>query len=158
MGDQRLGGHTAINRPVGRRRHDDGILAATAGIARPPGHAHPQLRRHDVKLLGPQFADRMQGVTAARTGAILDVDNNLVSRQVRRQGTVIAARLFGARFTRQSGRSVRFVLAGLVGGNGLLQLLQRQLQLVRGQLLRPAAELMTHQTLDQQPELVVLGM
>ena len=50
------------------------------------------------------------------------------------------------------------VLGGLVGGDRLLQRLQPELQLVGGQLLRPAAELVARQPLDQQSQLVVLGV
>jgi hypothetical protein len=46
----------------------------------------------------------------------------------------------------------------LIGGNGLLQLLQPKLQLVGAQLLRAATELVTNEALDQQPQLVVLGV
>ena len=44
-------------------------------------------------------------------------------------------------------------VGGLVGGDRLLQRLQPELQLVGGQLLRPAAELVTGQPLDQQSQL-----
>ena len=49
-------------------------------------------------------------------------------------------------------------LSGLVGSDGLLEVLEPKLQLVRGQLLGAAAKLVARQTLDQQPQLVVLGV
>jgi hypothetical protein len=45
----------------------------------------------------------------------------------------------------------------LVLGDALLQILKTELQLIRRQLLRPATELVARKTLDQQPQLVVLG-
>ena len=155
--DQRLGRHAAVDGAVGRGGHDDGTLAAMAGVARPPGHPHPQLGGHHVELLGRQLADGVQRVAAARASAVLDVDHHLVARQVCRQGAVVAGRRLGARLARQASSSGRGVLAGLVGGDGLLQLLQGELQLVGRQLLGPAAELVAGQALDQQPQLVVLG-
>jgi hypothetical protein len=50
------------------------------------------------------------------------------------------------------------VLRGLVRGGGLFQVLQCQLQLVRTQLFRAAAELLAQQTLDQQLQLVDFGI
>ena len=52
----------------------------------------------------------------------------------------------------------RRLLRGLVLGDGLLEILEPELQLVRAELLRPAAELPPQQALDQQPQLVVLGL
>ena len=99
----------------------------------------------------------MQRVAAARTSAVLDVDDDLVARQVCRQGAVIADRRLSTRLARQACSGGRGVLAGLVGGDGLLELLQRELQLVGCQLLGPTAELVAGQALDQQSQLVVLG-
>jgi hypothetical protein len=52
----------------------------------------------------------------------------------------------------------RRVLCCLVFGDALLEVLQPELELVRVELLGAAAELVAHQALDQQPQLVVLGM
>jgi hypothetical protein len=71
---------------------------------------------------------------------------------------MVAAGRLGARRARGLRRSRLRLLRGLVGGDGLLQLLQAELQLVRAQLLGAAAELVTHQALDQQPQLIILGM
>jgi len=60
---------------------------------------------------------------------------------LRRQGAMVAARRLSARLARQTSTGGRGVLAGLVGGDGLLQLLQGELQLVGCQLLGPATEL-----------------
>ena len=53
---------------------------------------------------------------------------------------------------------VRRVLPGLVLSDALLEILEPELQLVRVELLRSAAELLPQQARDQQPQLVVLGM
>ena len=76
---------------------------------------------------------------------------------MRRQRTVVAGRRLGARLAHQPRSGGDGVLASLVGGDGLLQFLQGELQLVGGQLLRTAAELVAGQALDQKPHLVVLS-
>jgi hypothetical protein len=53
---------------------------------------------------------------------------------------------------------LRSVLRRLVRGDGLLQILQRQPQLIGAQLFRAAAELLAQQTLGQQVQLVDLGI
>ena len=152
--DQCLGGHPAIDRPVRRGRDHHDILATPADVARPARDPDPQLRRHDVELLGAEFADRRQRDTAARAVAVLDVDHHLVARQVRRQRAVVASRRLGAGGARRAPR----LLCRLVGGDGLLEVLEPELQLIEAQLLGAATELMAQQTLDEQPQLVVLGM
>ncbi len=103
--DQRLGRHPAIDRPIRRRRLDDGALAGAAAIARPADHLHPVLRRDDVKHLRPVFADDVQRPAAAGAGLVLDVDHDLDPRQVRRQRAAVAPG-FGA------GMSCPFASAG----------------------------------------------
>jgi hypothetical protein len=102
VSDQRLGRHAAIDRPVGRRSHDDGIFAATTGVAQAPGHPNSQQRGHDIELLGTQLTDGVQGAPTARTVSILGIDHHLVARQMCGQRTVVAARLFSPRFTGQT--------------------------------------------------------
>jgi hypothetical protein len=158
MRHQRFGGHAAIDGPLRRRGDDHGPLAGAAGVAGAARDAHPQLRRHDVELLGAQFIDHVQRTAAARAVAVLDVDHHLVAGQMRRQGAVIA---IGSSFAPLPLRVLsrgRRVLCRLVLGDGLLEVLQPELELVRIELFGAAAELMAHQTLDQQPEFVVLGM
>jgi hypothetical protein len=50
------------------------------------------------------------------------------------------------------------VLPGLVGGDGLLEVLEPKLELIRAQLLGATAELVPQQTLDQQSQLVVFSV
>ena len=155
VGDQCLGRHAAIDRPVGRRGDHDGLLASPADIARPPGHPNPQLRRHDVELPGGDLADWHERPAAARAIAVLDVDHHLVARQVRRQGAVVAGRRLRAGLA--CGAS-DCVLPSLVGRDGLLEVLEPELELVRAQLLRPASKLVAHEPLHQQPQLLILGV
>ncbi len=70
---------------------------------------------------------------------------------------MVASRRLGAGLARQASRSGRGILARLVGGDGLLQLLEGELQLILRELLGPATELVAGQALDQQPQFVVLG-
>jgi hypothetical protein len=89
---------------------------------------------------------------------VLDVDHHLVTGQMRRQGAVIA---IGSSFAPLPLRVLprgRCVLGRLVFGDGLLKVFQPELELVRVELFGAAAELVAQQTLDQQSQLVVLGM
>ncbi len=151
--DQCFGRHAAIERTLRRGRHQHDILAAAAGIARPPCDPHTQLRRHDVELLAAQLTDRPQLAAAARAIATADVDHHLVARQMRRQGAMVAA-AGAARRAWQAGRRGRRILgrllARLLGRDALLDLLETELQLVGAQLFGAAAELVAQQTLDQQ--------
>ena len=157
MHDQRLGRHAAIDRPLRRLGHHHGILAAAAGVARPARHPHPQLRRRDVELLGAQFADAVHGATAAWAGSVLDIDHHLIARQVRRQRTMIAGGGIGPGLACCQ-QPVRPRPGRLVLGDGLLQILEPELQLIGCQLFGAATELVTRQALDQQPQFVVLGV
>jgi hypothetical protein len=143
--DQCLSCHAAIDWPLRRRHHHGNIVAAVAYVARPTRDPHPQLRRRDVELLGPQFAHYLQRTAAARAGTILDVDHNLIARQVSRQRTMIP---IGPSIT-SSALSARgdigSFLAGLVRRGRLLQIFQPELQLIGSQLLGAAAEPMPQQ-------------
>jgi hypothetical protein len=50
------------------------------------------------------------------------------------------------------------ILSGVVLGDRLFLALRAELQLHVGDLLQPAAELVADQTLDEQVELVILGV
>ena len=86
---------------------------------------------------------------------MFDIDQHLIARQMRREGAVVTVRACLAPlalFVR------RGVLRRLVRSGGLLQVLQCQLQLVRTQLFRATAELLSQQALDQQVQLVDFGI
>ena len=115
---------------------------------------HAELGRHDVEPLGDVLADPMQRAPAARAGLVLDVDDLLDPRQVRRQRTAVGAALrcpVGA-----LGRISR-LLAGEALGLDLLGLLEPEQQLVDRQALGPAAEAMALQLLDDLAQPLVLG-
>ncbi len=156
MRQQRLGGHAAIDGSLRRRGDDHGTLAGAAGVAGTARDAHPQLRGRDVQLLGAKFVDGVQRAPAAGAFAALDVDHHLVAGQVRGQRTEIAVGPGTAPLPPLVLDRVRRVLGGLVLGDGLLDVLQPELELVRIELLGAAAKLVTRQALDQQPQLVVL--
>jgi hypothetical protein len=154
--EQRLGGHPAIDRPLRRRSLDHGTLAGPAAVARPADHLHPVLRRDDVEHLRPVFADDVQHPAAARAGLVLNVDHDLDPRQVRRQSAAVASGRWavGRRLGRGSGR----LLGGSDCSDGLLEILEPELQLIAIELLRAATELAALQLLDQRMELLDLGI
>jgi len=99
----------------------------------------------------------MQRAAAARAVAALDVDHHLIAGQMCGQGPVIA---IGPSFTTtlRVFRRVRRVLRGLVLGDSLLEVLKPELELLHSELFATATELMARQALDQQSQLVVLGV
>ncbi len=152
-----LGRQAAIDRALRRWRLHHGSLARPAGVTRPARDPHPKLRGHDIELLAARFADHMQRATTAGALAVLDVHHHLVARQVCRQIAEIALRrcrsaLLLLRLWCNS------VLCRLVRGDRLLQILEPQLQLVIGELLGAAAEPMAHQPMNEQAQLVILGI
>ena len=88
---------------------------------------------------------------------MIGVDHHFVARQMRWQRTVIAHRSPEARLGLPAAGSFGGVTRRLMLGNGLLLVLQAELQLIRRQLFGPATELVARKALDQQPQLVVLG-
>ena len=84
VGDGRLGRQAALDQPRRRRRLDDDVLAGAAGVFGPAHHQHPELRGNDVELFAHVLADPVQRAPAARAGLVLDVDDRLDARQMRR--------------------------------------------------------------------------
>ena len=70
------------------------------------------------------------------------------ARQVARKRATIGTALLG---TGASGRRVLLVFVGLATGNGLLDILERQKQLLGIELLRTSAELRALQLAQQMP-------
>src|SRR5690606_32589262 len=89
LGDRSLGRQTALDHPGRRWSLDDDVLTGPAGVFRPPHYDHAQLRRHDVEPLADVFADPMKTAAAARAAVVLDVDNHLHTRQMRRQRATV---------------------------------------------------------------------
>ena len=142
--DQRVGGQPALDhaRRSGRLHHS---LAGAAGVFGSTHDQHAQLRRHDIEPLGDILADAVQGVAAAGTGRILDVDDRLHPRQMGRQRSPVPAS-FG-RSALALGR-IGLIVLGFRGGLSLFGFFQPQQQLIFGQALGPAAEAVTLHRLD----------
>ena len=98
----------------------------------------------------------VQGPAAAGAALVLDVDQDLDPRQVRRQGAQVASPNPG----RPRGAVPRshLLLRRLGCCRGLLEVLQAELQLVGVEPLRAPAELPALQLPDQEPQLLDLGL
>jgi hypothetical protein len=103
----------------------DPILATPADIFRAAGDEHPQVRRNDVQLLALVLVDPVQLALAALTGLVVDIDDNLDPRQMRRQRAAVAASLLRCR---------------LIACCCLLDVLEAEQHLIFGQCLGPAAK------------------
>ena len=89
--EQRLGRHPAGDRPLRCGGLHHRLLAGPAAVAGSADHLHPQLGGDDVEHLARVLADHVQGPAAAGAALVLDVDQDLDPRQVRRQGAQIAS-------------------------------------------------------------------
>ena len=81
----------SVGRPpsISREGLHDTIFATPAGVFRAAGDEHPELRRHDVQPLTLVLADPVQLALAARAGLVVDVDDDLDPRQMRRQRSAV---------------------------------------------------------------------
>jgi hypothetical protein len=155
--EERLGRHPAGDRPLGGGGLHHRLLAAPAAVAGPADHLHPQLGRDEVEHLARVLADHVQAAAAAGAALVLEVDQHLDPRQVRRQGTQVAPAL-GPRWARGAAPRGRGLLCRLSLGNSLLEVLQAELQLVGVEPFRAPAELAALQPPDQEPQLLDLGL
>ena len=119
--------HAAIDRPLRRGRLNDSTLAGAASVAGPAYHLNAQLGRNQVEHLGAIVTDHVQRTATAGAFLALDVDDDLVARQVCGQCTAIA---IGCRGAPPSFRWFRCVLRGVIFGSTLFGVLQDQLQLL----------------------------
>jgi len=87
---------TALDQSRRRRGLYNTVFASPAGIFWPPGDQHPELRRHYVQPRAFVLADPMQLASAAGTGLVVNVDDDLNPRQMRRQRAAVAAALLGS--------------------------------------------------------------
>jgi hypothetical protein len=99
---------------------------------------HAELRRDDVEPLRRLLADHMHRRSAAGAVGIFGRNPHVDVRQVGRKCATIGPALISAL---ACARRVLPVLSRLVAGKGLLDVLDRQQQLFRIELLRAAAEL-----------------
>jgi hypothetical protein len=86
-----LGRHPARDRPLWGRCLHHRLLAGSAGVARAADHLHPQLGGDKVEHLARVLTDHVQGPAAAGAALVLEVDQDLDPRQVRRQGAQVAS-------------------------------------------------------------------
>ena len=157
MREQCLGGHAAIDWPLGSRCLHDRRFAGAAGIARPANDPDQEVGRDVVQHLGLVFADLVQRAAAAGADLGLDIDHLLDPRQFRRQRAAIAFGRLGARRARlgvglwrvDSGRG-RIQRRGLLG-HRLFEVLHPLLHARLVELLRTAAEAVALQRGDDQP-------
>jgi len=152
-GDHRLGRQPALDQPFGRRRLNHRFLAGPAGIFGTVGHDHPVLRRDHVEPLRGLLADHMHGGPAARAIGVSGLDRHMHARQVAGKRATIGTALIGA-----GARSnwVLFVVGSLGARNRLLDVLERQMQLVLIELLRAAAELRPLQLAQKMSQAVIM--
>ena len=145
LGDGGLGRQSALDQPGRRRRLHDAVLASPAGVFGTPGHEDPELRRDQVQPLASILSNPVQLALAAGTGLVLDVDDDLDPRQVRRQGTTVAAALASPHLT---AFGCAHVLRRLAIRCDLLDVFQTQQHLIFRQRLCPPAKPMSLQFLD----------
>lgn len=89
--EQRLGWQAADDGVLRRRPLMDAVAAAAAGVARPDGDAHPQLRRHHVEPLRPGLADPVHLASATGAAAVGEVEDPFDPLEMRRQDTAVPA-------------------------------------------------------------------
>ena len=108
----------------------------------------------DVEPLGDVLADPVQRAAAARAGRARGLDHHLVPRQVLGQRPAIDTALLPARRLQ---RRVALLRRGLALGQRLLDVLERQLQLIGiGGLLGAPPEQGPLQLLDDRAQLLVV--
>ena len=154
MGDQPLGRQPALDQPRRRRGLHHPLLAAAAGIFRPAGDDDLVLRRDHIEPLRAVLADHLHRAAAAGAGGVLGLDDDLDPRQMLGQRAAAGPARLGAGALQ---RRIGLLLLGLGFGDGLFEILQREIELVGIELLRAPAELQPLQLADQVAKTVILG-
>jgi len=154
LGDGGLGRQSAFDQPGRSRRLHDTVFARSAGVFGPPGDENAELRRYHVQPLAPVFADPVQIALATGAGLVVDIDDNLDPRQMRRQRAAVRAALASPR---RAAIRRAFVLLCLTGCCNLLDVFKAQQHLVLGQRLRLAAKAMPLQFLDDLTQPLALA-
>jgi len=93
VGEQRLGRNPGLDQMSRRRLLRNTLMAGSAGIARPAGDDHPELRRDHVEAFGYILADLDPLDGAASATGRLGFDDHFDPLEVRRQ---LLARPWGA--------------------------------------------------------------
>jgi hypothetical protein len=154
-GHHRFRRQPALDQPLGRSCLHDRLLTGPAGIFGTVRHQHPELRRDHVEPLGGLLADHVQGRPAAGAIGVVRLDRHMHARQMSGKRATVGATLLG---TGASPFRVPLVVVGFGRGDGLLDVLKRQMQLVRIELLRAAAKLGALQLVQQMLQSVILRL
>jgi hypothetical protein len=141
LGDQRLRRQAAGHHVLGRMRLCDRRRAVPAGVFRPPGNEHAQLRWDQVEPLRDVFANPGHLTAAAGAKDAVRLDDALHPGQMGGQLATIAVtgRSAASRFAFD--RSLSLFLRGIEDALGDLDVFQRQVALVGAQLLGLAPNL-----------------
>jgi hypothetical protein len=144
----------------GRMRLRHGLQAAAAGVFRPPRDQHPELRRDHVQPLGFILAYLRHLAAATGTLRAGRLDHPLDPGQMRGQMATVALRLSGRFPARPLQRSLGLFLRRLEHALGQFGILERQVELVRRQLLGALAELFALRRAQDvfQPTIGLLGL
>src|SRR5271168_248216 len=161
LSDQRLGWQATGHHMFGCMRLRYGLRTAAAGVFRTTRHQHAQLRRDHVQPLAHVLTDLRHLAAAAWAQRALRLDNPFHPWQMRRKLTAIAvgrtSRTVGFAFDDRR----RFLLGGIEHALGDLHVFQRQMILIRPQLLGFRSELLPahvdEDTLQPPPSLLRHG-
>ena len=157
VSQQRLGGHAAGDRTLGRRRLDHAFFTRSAGVFGRVDRLDPELGRHDVEHFPDILAHGVKRAATARAGLVLDIDRDIDPGQIDRQGASIAPRFGGPGLARRLFRGRGGLAGGLGRADGLLQVFESQLQLVGVELFGTGAIKGAPQLLNQIVQLLDLG-
>ena len=152
MRDGCFGRQAAFNQTRRRGGLRDRALASATGVFWTARHQHAEMRRHDVEPLGDILANLMQQPFAARTGFVVDINDNFDARQMSGQSAAIDAAFPRRLLT--LGRGFGFRLRRRAGFR-LLDLFEREQHLVFGQRFRATTKTMALQLLDDLNEPLV---
>ncbi len=152
-GHHRLGRQAALDQPLGRRRLNHGLLAGAARIFGSVRHQHPELRRDHVQPLGDIGADRMHRRSAAWAVPVLGLDRDVNARKMSGQRAAARPALL---HPRGGSGLVLLVVGRLAGRDHLFDVLQRQGELARIELLGLAPELHSLELAQKMREAIVL--
>ena len=138
LSQQSLGRYAAGQRPLGCRRLHYGALATAAPITRTADHLDLVQRGNDVEHLGDVLADHMHRTAAAWAALVLDIEDHLDPRQMRRQVTAVALRRLALACSLLVGCGFSLDCR-LREAERLHDIFQRELQLIRIELFRTRA-------------------
>jgi hypothetical protein len=152
MRDQCLGRQAALDDARRCRRLHGSRLAGATAIARTTRYQDAEARGHHVEPLGNILANDVQRAAAARTGRALDPDHLLHALEMSGKPTAVDVAAPGLAI-RQGGLEL-----GSDAGQSRLGVLEREAQLIFGQLLRAHAEAVSLEGDDDAAQPLDLGI